>query len=222
MLAFQAAHSLSPLPGGPLQSLTVVSSVYSGEGFYSPFRLRIPCRPCRAGPLQGLTAVSSVYSGEGFCSPFRLRIPCRPCRAGPCKKRWLLLPAQQLCFLFIFPPLEAGLPVGNKIKKPHPCGCSHFSCGEGGIRTPGAFQLNSFQDCRNRPLYHLSNPVWDCKCKQYFLFHNKIFCIMDVKFVPFLLTLCPRIFSQGRWHAFRSGNIQKNTTYYGKGSCRYR
>ena len=30
-------------------------------------------------------------------------------------------------------------------------------CGEGGIRTPGAFQLNSFQDCRNRPLYHLSN-----------------------------------------------------------------
>ena len=32
---------------------------------------------------------------------------------------------------------------------------------------------------------------------------------MDVKFVPFLLTLCPRIFSQGRWHAFRSGNIQK-------------
>ena len=29
-------------------------------------------------------------------------------------------------------------------------------CGEGGIRTPGAFQLNSFQDCRNRPLYHLS------------------------------------------------------------------
>ena len=30
-------------------------------------------------------------------------------------------------------------------------------CGERGIRTPGAFQLNSFQDCRNRPLYHLSN-----------------------------------------------------------------
>ena len=34
-----------------------------------------------------------------------------------------------------------------------------FFCGEGGIRTPGAFQLNSFQDCRNRPLYHLSK-VW--------------------------------------------------------------
>ena len=35
-------------------------------------------------------------------------------------------------------------------------------CGEGGIRTPGASQLNSFQDCRNRPLYHLSYcfPLW--------------------------------------------------------------
>ena len=32
-----------------------------------------------------------------------------------------------------------------------------YRCGEGGIRTPRAFQLNSFQDCRNRPLYHLSN-----------------------------------------------------------------
>ena len=51
-------------------------------------------------------------------------------------------------------------------------------CGEGGIRTPGAFQLNSFQDCRNRPLYHLSKrffPIRDCKyryfpetCKIYF------------------------------------------------------
>ena len=29
-------------------------------------------------------------------------------------------------------------------------------CGGGGIRTPGAFQLNSFQDCRHRPLGHTS------------------------------------------------------------------
>jgi len=28
--------------------------------------------------------------------------------------------------------------------------------GERGIRTPGGFTLNSFQDCRNRPLCHLS------------------------------------------------------------------
>ena len=34
--------------------------------------------------------------------------------------------------------------------------CKPLSCGEGGIRTPGTFQFNSFQDCRNRPLYHLS------------------------------------------------------------------
>ena len=30
------------------------------------------------------------------------------------------------------------------------------SCGEGGIRTPGSVTFNSFQDCRNRPLCHLS------------------------------------------------------------------
>ena len=31
-----------------------------------------------------------------------------------------------------------------------------FFCGERGIRTPGASQLNGFQDRRNRPLCHLS------------------------------------------------------------------
>jgi hypothetical protein len=29
-------------------------------------------------------------------------------------------------------------------------------CGERGIRTPGGLTLNSFQDCRNRPLCHFS------------------------------------------------------------------
>ena len=29
-------------------------------------------------------------------------------------------------------------------------------CGELGIRTPGGLHLNSFQDCRNRPLCQLS------------------------------------------------------------------
>ena len=42
----------------------------------------------------------------------------------------------------------------------------NHSCGEGGIRTPGTFQFNSFQDCRNRPLYHLSFPKRDCKINQ--------------------------------------------------------
>ena len=31
-----------------------------------------------------------------------------------------------------------------------------LSSGERGIRTPGTFQCGSFQDCCNRPLYHLS------------------------------------------------------------------
>ena len=31
-----------------------------------------------------------------------------------------------------------------------------FSCGEGGIRTPGSSHFNGFQDRRNRPLCHLS------------------------------------------------------------------
>ena len=32
-----------------------------------------------------------------------------------------------------------------------------LACGERGIRTPGASQLNGFQDRRNRPLCHLSS-----------------------------------------------------------------
>ena len=39
------------------------------------------------------------------------------------------------------------------IKKRHKI--RRFS-GEGGIRTPGGFHLNGFQDRRNRPLCHLS------------------------------------------------------------------
>lgn len=31
-----------------------------------------------------------------------------------------------------------------------------FICGELGIRTPGPVTVNSFQDCRNRPLCQLS------------------------------------------------------------------
>ena len=32
-----------------------------------------------------------------------------------------------------------------------------FISGERGIRTPGPVTVNSFQDCRNRPLCHFSN-----------------------------------------------------------------
>ena len=34
-----------------------------------------------------------------------------------------------------------------------------FFCGERGIRTPGGVTLNSFQDCRIRPLCHFSYAV---------------------------------------------------------------
>ena len=60
-ISSQAPTSLSPLQG-----LTVVSSVYSGEGFYSPFRLRIPI-PCR-----GLS-----YMNSAECVRLRLSFPYR-------------------------------------------------------------------------------------------------------------------------------------------------
>ena len=41
-------------------------------------------------------------------------------------------------------------------------------CGERGIRTPGGVTLNSFQDCRIRPLCHFSNSGG--KYKTLFLF----------------------------------------------------
>ena len=85
------------------------------------------------------------------------RGPCKPLQAGA-----LRLP------FFIPISFCESIHNGTGYKKTVAFATAFLACGEGGIRTPGAFQLNSFQDCRNRPLYHLSNPVWDCKCKQYF------------------------------------------------------
>ena len=39
-----------------------------------------------------------------------------------------------------------------------------FFCGERGIRTPGGVTLNSFQDCRIRPLCHFSFAVANIHC----------------------------------------------------------
>ena len=41
-----------------------------------------------------------------------------------------------------------------------------FFCGERGIRTPGTSQYNGFQDRRNRPLCHLSKPLFKSACFQ--------------------------------------------------------
>jgi hypothetical protein len=46
-------------------------------------------------------------------------------------------------------------PAPNK-KPQQSWGSVMKSCGERGIRTPGPVTVNSFQDCRNRPLCHLS------------------------------------------------------------------
>lgn len=47
--------------------------------------------------------------------------------------------------------------------------------GERGIRTPGPVTVNSFQDCRNRPLCHFSSMLLQlvphCGCK-----YSKVFC----------------------------------------------
>ncbi len=44
----------------------------------------------------------------------------------------------------------------NFVKVQNPQLCVGFGCGERGIRTPGGVTLNSFQDCRIRPLCHFS------------------------------------------------------------------
>ena len=57
-----------------------------------------------------------------------------------------------------------------------------FVCGGRGIRTPGPVTVNSFQDCRNRPLCHSSNKsvllgfsVSGCKYSNLFDFAKTIF-----------------------------------------------
>ena len=65
-------------------------------------------------------------------------------------------------------PYRSKLLTALHEKSPALCAELQIVCGEGGIRTPGASQLNSFQDCRNRPLYHLSIPNWDCKFRKLF------------------------------------------------------
>ena len=90
---------------------------------------------------------------EGLCS-LTLRIPL-PLAAGALATDWQpdgLRPSA----VFVSPRLASKLAAGKQIQ-PAACAAGCPGCGEGGIRTPGAFQLNSFQDCRNRPLYHLSN-----------------------------------------------------------------
>ncbi len=47
--------------------------------------------------------------------------------------------------------------LSTKITKPCKSKDYRAFCGERGIRTPGPVTVNSFQDCRNRPLCHFSS-----------------------------------------------------------------
>ena len=53
------------------------------------------------------------------------------------------------------PTLESLFKIRNNIKKETTKNRFLFYGAERGIRTPGQLPVNSFQDCRNRPLYHL-------------------------------------------------------------------
>ena len=60
-------------------------------------------------------------------------------------------------------------------------------CGERGIRTPGGVTLSGFQDRRNRPLCHLSNPEF-CGAKVKHIFETaKYFFSFLLKKIQFLV-----------------------------------
>ncbi len=59
------------------------------------------------------------------------------------------------------------------------------NCREEGIRTPGGVTLNSFQDCRIRPLCHFSNAVANIHSlfeERKLFFKNDILNLVSIKF----------------------------------------
>ena len=118
-----------------------------GQGF-AALRVSHP-----RGPGSGISHAARAFS-----------LPA--CRGGPCKQ-FEALGLTAFGFLRTS-PYRSKLLTALHEKSPALCAELQIVCGEGGIRTPGASQLNSFQDCRNRPLYHLSIPNWDCKFRKLF------------------------------------------------------
>ncbi len=57
---------------------------------------------------------------------------------------------------FSFATWRTASAEANRAKKPTYAKASVGEGGEGGIRTPGPFTVNCFQDSRDRPLCHLS------------------------------------------------------------------
>ena len=118
---------------------------------------------------------NSSFSGEKgiwpaafpFCSP---QGPLQIC--GSLKRA--------LCFLFYFciPPFTYANKVCNVsvwIQKNRKILIFRLPqiCGEKGIRTPGTFPFNGFQDRRIRPLCHLSFPIGIAKVDKIFNYANK-------------------------------------------------
>ena len=103
-----------------------------------------------AGPLQ------ESLSLRDFVAPEALRRPS-PLAAGALANDLKLTALRPLGFSRTS-PYRSKLLTSLHEKSPALCAELQIVCGEGGIRTPGTFQFNSFQDCRNRPLYRLSFP----------------------------------------------------------------
>ena len=98
--------------------------------------LRTPPRTFKKSPRK---SVSHPFLSENQYSILSYAI-CRYCRFVGLNRQYR---QKRQC---LFPKRKEGAISG-----------SFFFCGERGIRTPGASQLNGFQDRRNRPLCHLSS-----------------------------------------------------------------
>ena len=105
---------------------------------------------------------------QGFAA-LRAPHPSSPARRGGAKQIEAQRPAAFRAFS-VQGLTGAGLPTALHEKSPALRAELQMVCGEGGIRTPGASQLNSFQDCRNRPLYHLSRLIPSIEGMQRYIF----------------------------------------------------
>ena len=158
------AHSLKRSPLGPLQRFGDGSRAAEPPG---SFCIQAPSGKLAfnlSGIVLGADAPAHSLAELGIvlgCWRI-LRIPSNACRWGPCKDLAMEAGRQSRPVLFAFRRhLESWLSEWRLYAKsrlsPASIACL---CGEGGIRTPGTSPFNSFQDCRNRPLYHLSLPVY--------------------------------------------------------------
>ena len=115
--------------------------------------------------FEGLCSLRCAFPREARdCARQRscLRIPSNACRWGPCKE-WAMEATSVSSWRFFCERLPLGklafqMAAAHRKSRLAPASIV-ILCGEGGIRTPGTLPFNSFQDCRNRPLYHLSSAM---------------------------------------------------------------